>query len=116
MTNHEAAASPSRTKYPPKPSPNAAKTSAAAPLQVDASSERVRELDKKKKEREAAEAQVAVMRELAAENLRFKRKFAVERNAESTSPKAQKKRRGSAECREKLVKAVFVMWVLSVIV
>lgn len=118
---HEAAASasPSRARNPPKPSANGAKASAALLEQADATSDRVKELERQKKQREAAEAQAAAIQKLEkleAENLRLKRKLQLEQKAESIPRKAPKKRRSSAERRENLVNAVFAMWVLSVIV
>ena len=110
---HEAAASAS----PSRPGAKASvKASAALLEQADATSERVKELERQKKQREAAEAQAAAIQKLEAENLRLKRKLQLEQKAESIPRKAPKKRRSSAERRENLVNAVFAMWVLSVIV
>lgn len=116
--NHEAgaSASPARAKNQTKASTNGAKGSAPPPEQADATSDRVKELERQKKQREAAEAQAAAIQKLEAENLRLKRKLQLEQKAESIPRKAPKKRRSSAERRENLVNAVFAMWVLSVIV
>ncbi len=102
-------------------SKNPAPTKAGPTLQQDsrepdATSERVREMERRRREKEAQEAQEAEIQRLAAENQQLKRKLNLAPSAESKPTKATKPRKCNSQRREKVVNSVFVMWVLSVII
>ena len=119
--NHVAAA-PSPSKIPASAPPkNTAPTKATSTLQQDsregdAASERVREMEKKRREREVQEKQAAELQRLAAENQSLKRILHVAPSAESTPPKAPKTRKSNSQRSAKVVNAVFAMWVRSIII
>lgn len=100
---------------PTKSAPAPAKASALPQQDADGATERVREMEKNKREREAQEKQAAEIQRLAAENQKLKRKLNVAAGAESTNPKAPKTRKSNSERREKVVNAVFLIWIFSVI-
>ncbi len=109
--NHEAASiikKPVPAKAtPPKNAPAVQQNS----REPDARSERVKEMERKRKEKEAQDAQTAEIQRLAAENEKLKRKLNVAPRADSKPTKPAKQRKSNTERREKKVNAVFVMCV-----
>ena len=74
----------------------------------------MREMERKRKEREEKEARDAQMQSVLAENKKLRQQLKADKKNTDSAPTKPKKIRTSAERREKIVRAVFVMWVLSV--
>ena len=68
-------------------------------------------MERKRKEKEAQEAQTAEIQRLAAENEKLKLKLNVAPRADSKPTKPPKQRKSNSQCSEKMVNAVFVMCV-----
>ena len=68
-------------------------------------------MERKRKEKEAQEAQTAEIQRLAAENEKLERKSNVAPRAVSKPTKSPKQRKSNSHRREKMVNAVFVMCV-----
>ena len=68
-------------------------------------------MERKRKEKEAQEAQTAEIQRLAEENQQLKRKLNLSPRAESKPIKSPKPRKSISQRREKMVNAVFVMCV-----
>jgi hypothetical protein len=77
----------------------------------DATSERVKEMERKRNEKKAQEAQTAEIQRLAAKNEKLKRKLNVAPSADSKPTKPPKQRKSNSQRRKKMVNAVFVMCV-----
>ena len=98
--NHEAASiskKPAPAKAPP---PKAAPAVQQDSRDPDATSERVKEIERKRKEKEAQEAQTAEIQRLAAENEKMKRKLNVAPRAETKPTKPPKQRKSNSQCSE----------------
>ena len=118
--NHKAMPSPpkrnraSKSATAPKPAPKPAPALQSDARESEATTERVREMDRKLNERAAQEAQAAELQRLAAENQKLKRKLNLDKqSAESTSPNQPRKRENNSQRRVQVVNAVCVIQLAS---
>ena len=116
--NHESEAMSSKKALveaapPPPPPPPPPPAPALETDDTENGTERVREMERKRKERDEKEARDAQMQSVLAENKKLRQQLKADKKNTDSAPTKPKKIRTSAERREKIVRAVFVMRVLS---
>ena len=115
--NHESAMSSKKALVeaaaPPPPPPPPPPAPALETDDTENGTERVREMERKRKERDEKEARDAQMQSVLAENKKLRQQLKADKKNTDSAPTKPKKIRTSAERREKIVRAVFVMRVLS---